>query len=330
MIFVDNENCTDPRINLAIEEHLLRNLKTETDILLFYINEPSIIVGRNQNVFEEINYEYTETHAIHVIRRLSGGGTVYHNLGNLNFSFINNTGKENLLNFKKFTAPVVKALQQMRIPAQLGTRFDILVNGRKISGNAQYNAGNRMVSHGTLLYNSDLEKVNESLRVNIDHIQSKSIKSVRSQVANICEFLENPGDIFSFRDQLIASILEDKGSSQYVLNSQDWETIHQLSQSRYYTWEWNYGRSPEFEVKKRLSLEGTDLELKIIVANGLIKKFEVSALSPNLPEEITGLEKQLLGHRFAKKDLLEALHSWAIPSSMPSLSKPELVSQLFK
>jgi lipoate-protein ligase A len=330
MIFVDNKNCTDPRINLAIEEHLLRSLKTETDILLFYINEPSIIVGRNQNVFEEINYEYAETHAIHVIRRLSGGGTVYHDLGNLNFSFINNTGKENLLNFKKFTAPVVKALQQMGIPAQLGTRFDILVNGRKISGNAQYNVGNRMVSHGTLLYNSDLEKVNESLRVNIDHIQSKSIKSVRSQVSNICEFLENPGDIFSFRDQLMTSILEDTGSSQYVLNSQDWETIHQLSQSRYHTWEWNYGRSPEFEIKKKLTIDGGDLELKIIVANGLVKRLEVSGATLILPEDVTSLENHMLGSRFAKQDLLEALQSWAIPSSMESLSKPELVSQFFK
>ncbi len=111
MIFVDNENITDPRINLAIEEHLLRNLKVEQDILLFYINEPSIIIGRNQNTLEEINLPYVEKHNIHVVRRLSGGGAVYHDLGNLNFSFINNSGMENIHNFKKFTAPVIDVLK---------------------------------------------------------------------------------------------------------------------------------------------------------------------------------------------------------------------------
>lgn len=172
MWFVDNEKVTDPRVNLAIEEHLLRTFDTEEDILLFYINQPSIIIGRNQNTIEEINQEYVEKNGIIVVRRLSGGGAVYHDLGNLNFSFITQNQAENIHNFRKFTAPVIEVLRKMGVPAELSGRNDIVVDGRKISGNAQYIAGRRMVSHGTLLLNSDLEQVVEALNVKASKIES--------------------------------------------------------------------------------------------------------------------------------------------------------------
>jgi lipoate-protein ligase A len=185
MLFVDNENQNDASINLAIEEYLIRNIALEDEILLFYINGPSIIIGRNQNTVEEINVDHVRANDIKVVRRLSGGGAVYHDLGNLNFSFIAPNSTDNFHNFRKFTQPVIDVLQAMGVPAELSGRNDIVVAGRKISGNAQYVSGPRMVSHGTLLWNTKLNVVAESLRVKQAKIESKGIKSVRSRVANI-------------------------------------------------------------------------------------------------------------------------------------------------
>jgi len=156
MLFVDNRNEHDPAVNLALEEYVLRTSPAGTDLVLFYINEPSIIIGRHQNTLEEINQEFVERNNIHVVRRLSGGGAVYHDLGNLNFSFITDYQRDNFANFRKFTEPVVRALAKLGVQAELSGRNDLVVDGRKVSGNAQHISRGRMVSHGTVLLNSNL------------------------------------------------------------------------------------------------------------------------------------------------------------------------------
>src|SRR5690625_2133753 len=171
MKFIDNKGITDPRINLAIEEYVLNEFGENDTYLLFYINEPSIIIGRNQNTVEEINTDYVEEKGIHVVRRLSGGGAVYHDLGNLNFSFITKDDGESFHNFAKFTEPVVSALQKLGVPAELQGRNDLVANGRKISGNAQFSTKGRMFSHGTLMYDSEIEEVVRYLRVKTEKIQ---------------------------------------------------------------------------------------------------------------------------------------------------------------
>lgn len=165
MLFIDNKGVTDPQINLAIEEYALKNLDINETYLLFYINEPSIIIGKNQNTIEEINTEYVEGNGIKVVRRLSSGGAVYHDLGNLNFSFITKDDGESFHNFRKFTEPVVTALKKLGINAELSGRNDIEVGGRKISGNAQFSTKGRMFSHGTLMLNSEIENVVSALKV---------------------------------------------------------------------------------------------------------------------------------------------------------------------
>src|SRR5690606_1555053 len=172
MIFIDNEGINDPRINLALEEFALRNFNPDNDYLLFYINEPSIIIGRNQNTLEEINFDYVEEKGLHVVRRVSGGGAVYHDFGNLNFSFINNHDVKSLNNFKKFTAPVIKVLKSLGLDAELKGRNDIQVDEKKISGTAQFSTGKRMISHGTLLLDTDLGEVVNALNVKMSKIQS--------------------------------------------------------------------------------------------------------------------------------------------------------------
>lgn len=165
MLFIDNKGITDPRINLAIEEYALKNLDINETYLLFYINEPSIIIGKNQNTIEEINTDYVESNGIHVVRRLSGGGAVYHDLGNLSYSFITKDDGNSFHNFRKFTEPVVQALKSMGVNAELSGRNDLLAEGRKISGNAQFSTRGRMFTHGTLLFDSEMDHIVSALKV---------------------------------------------------------------------------------------------------------------------------------------------------------------------
>ncbi len=328
MIFVDNQNHTDPRVNLAIEEHLLRNKPFEEDVLLFYINEPSIIIGRNQNTLEEINHHYVEEHGIHVVRRLSGGGAVYHDLGNLNFSFISNSGKENLHNFKKFTAPVIQVLQDMGVPAALNGRNDIVVEERKISGNAQYSAGARMVSHGTLLYNSDLSQVSEALNVKMDKIVSKGIKSVRSRVANISEFLEKPVDILEFRERLKQGILNTADNSEYILTEVDWVEINNFSKERYFQWDWNFGRSPDFNIQKTNRFPMGEIDARIDIRKGFINQIKFYGDFLGL-SDVHDIEKLLVNKKFDRKTLLNTLAGIDLTEYFGALSTEELVAFLY-
>ncbi|MGN7471688.1 lipoate--protein ligase [Brevibacillus sp. SAFN-007a] len=276
MKFIDNQGITDPRINLAIEEYALKYLPASEDYLLFYINEPSIIIGKNQNTIEEINSAYVEEHNIHVVRRLSGGGAVYHDLGNLNFSFITNDDGESFHNFRKFTEPVVQALKKLGVEAELTGRNDIQVGERKISGNAQYATKGRMFSHGTLLFDSEMENVVAALKVNADKIQSKGIKSIRSRVANISEFLPQPMTIEEFRLAILHSIFGEGEVEEYKLTAEDWEKIHELSKARYQSWDWNYGKSPKsnYRQSKRFDNIGS-IEVQLDIEKGKIKEAKI-------------------------------------------------------
>ena len=307
MLFADNQNEHDPAVNLAMEEYLLRHANTDEDLLLFYINEPSIIIGRHQNTLEEINRSHVESHGIHVVRRLSGGGAVYHDLGNLNFSFITPYQPEHFSNFKKFTEPVLRSLGRLGIQAELSGRNDILVDGRKISGNAQYITSRRMVSHGTLLFNADLSHVADALNVKPGKIVSKGIKSVRSRVANISEFLTQPLSIEAFRSLLLENIFDGLPEApQYHLSAEDWRAIHVLAEDRYRSWNWNYGRSPDFNVQKVQRFDSGEIEARIDVQQGSIQtiKFYGDYFAEAEPEE---LEQLLVGVRYEPEDLARAL-----------------------
>lgn len=328
MIFVDNENNTDPRINLAMEEYLLRNLKLEEDILLFYINEPSIIIGRNQNTLEEINLPYVEQHDIHIARRLSGGGAVYHDLGNLNFSFINNSGKEDLHNFKKFTAPVIRFLNKLGVSASLSGRNDILVDGFKISGNAQYITGKRMVSHGTLLFNSDLSHVSEALNVKLSKISSKGIKSVRSRVANIIDFLDKPMDVLEFRALLKNELLMESGTEAYNLTPDDWTAIRKLADERYFQWEWNFGRSPAFNVQRTQRFPIGEIDARIDVQDGIIQGIKIYGDFLGLGD-VSTIEERLIDIRYERSSLIESLQDLDLQQFFGELSTVDLVNFLY-
>ncbi len=329
MLFIDNKGVTDPQINLAIEEYALRNLDENESYLLFYINEPSIIIGKNQNTVEEINTNYVEENGIKVVRRLSGGGAVYHDLGNLNFSFITKDDGNSFHNFRKFTEPVVKALQKLGVNAELSGRNDLEVEGRKISGNAQFSTKGKMFSHGTLLFNTEMDQVAAALNVKKDKIESKGIKSVRSRVANISEFLKEPMTIEQFRMELLKSIFEDSSHIQeYVLTEEDWKNIHKLSKERYQNWEWNYGKSPNFNVQHSKRFKVGQIEFRLEVKKGIIEQCKIFGDFFGVGD-VSEIEKLLIGVKYAKAALEEAFKDIDVKHYFGNVEKSEILDLIY-
>ncbi|WP_347861215.1 lipoate--protein ligase [Salimicrobium sp. PL1-032A] len=304
MLFIDNEGVNDPTINLAIEEYALKNLDISETYLLFYINEPSIIIGKNQNAIEEINTDFVDENGIHVVRRLSGGGAVYHDLGNLNFSFLTKDDGNSFHDFAKFTEPVVDALKQLGAPAELSGRNDLTIEGRKISGNAQFTTKGRMFSHGTLMFHSEVENVVRSLNVKSEKIRSKGIKSIRSRVANISEYLSEGTTMEEFKTMILRYIfnVEDvKDVPQYKLTEEDWKAIHKLSEERYRNWDWNYGRSPKSNIQQTKRIEGAGTyDIRLDVNKGYINNAKIYGDFFGIGD-VTEIEDRLIGTKYEKE-----------------------------
>lgn len=299
------QTSTNPYFNIASEEYLLKNFMD--DIFILYRNEPSIIVGKHQNTLAEINLEYVKRNKLNVIRRLSGGGTVYHDLGNLNYTFISNGSEGNLVDFKKFTQPIINVLQRLGIDAKLGGKNDIRVGDKKISGNAEHVYKNRVLHHGTLLFSSDLDELNESIKINPNTYSDKAVKSIRSEVANITEFLKEPITITEFAD-LIANHIKQAFPSgkNYQLNINDIKKINELVDTKYSMWEWNFGYSPTYTLNKKVIVGNEVIEVKISVENGLIcsikldgdildkkKLLEIENLLTNCPHDIDAIKEKI-------------------------------------
>ncbi|MEH7304763.1 lipoate--protein ligase [Neobacillus drentensis] len=329
MLFIDNKEITDPQVNLAIEEYALKNLDINETYLLFYINEPSIIIGKNQNTIEEINTEYVESNNIKVVRRLSGGGAVYHDLGNLNFSFITKDDGESFHNFRKFTEPVVAALKKLGVNAELSGRNDIEVGGRKISGNAQFSTKGRMFSHGTLMLNSEIDNVVSALKVKKDKIESKGIKSVRSRVANISEFLTGQLNMGEFRLLLLKNIFDvQEEIPEYVLTEEDWEKIYQLSKERYQNWEWNYGRSPKFNLQHSHRFPVGSIDARLEVNRGVIENCKIYGDFFGVGD-VSEIEEKLTGIRYEKNEIDKALAGIDTTHYFGNIAKDEFLNLLY-
>ncbi len=330
MYFIDNKGITDPRINLAIEEYALKTMDVNKDsYFLFYINEPSIIIGKNQNTIEEINTDYVESNGIHVVRRLSGGGAVYHDLGNLNFSFLTKDDGDSFRNFKKFTQPIVDALKEMGVDAELSGRNDILAGGRKISGNAQFSTKGRMFSHGTLMFDTEIDAVVSALKVRKDKIESKGIKSIRSRVANIMEFIEEPISIDDFRLKLLHSIFGGAEEVKTIeLTEEDWANIHALSKERYANWEWNYGKSPAFNMShsERFPVGGIDVRLQ--VKNGVIEDAHIYGDFFGVGD-VADIEALLVGTTYEKSAITESLGDIDITTYLGGITKEQFLQLIY-
>ncbi|GGF15854.1 lipoate-protein ligase LplJ [Halobacillus andaensis] len=332
MLFIDHEGVNDPRINLAIEEYALKNLDINETYLLFYINEPSIIIGKNQNTVEEINTNYVEENGIHVVRRLSGGGAVYHDLGNLNFSFITKDDGDSFHDFAKFTEPVTQALNKLGVQAELSGRNDIVVDGRKISGNAQFSTRGRMFSHGTLMLDSEIENVVSALNVKTEKIKSKGIKSIRSRVANISEYLDESITMDEFKQLILRYIfnVEDvKDVPQYQLTEEDWKEIYKIADDRYRNWDWNYGKSPKFNIQHTKRIEGAgSYDIRLDVAKGYIRNVKIYGDFFGVGD-ISEVEEQLMDVKYERAAIDEALENIEIPHYLGKITKEDFLDMVY-
>lgn len=272
MLIIRNTN-TKPEFNLALEEYLLKNIND--DIFMLWRNEPAIIVGKNQNTLEEINIDYVKENKISVIRRLTGGGAVFHDLGNINYTFISNLKEGQFNNYEYFTKPVIDFLISLGVPACFSGRNDLLIDGKKFSGNAQTVYKNRIMHHGTLLFSSNMSDLKHALKTNKLKVESKGIKSIRSRVTNISNYL-NSMSVVEFLESLESFIIKtDKNAIIYELSEEDIKAVKLLISEKYGTWDWNFGQSPDYNYKKSIKFDCGIVEVLMTVSNGYIKSFKI-------------------------------------------------------
>jgi len=273
MKFITGEE-TDPYFNLAAEEYLLKT--TGDEYFMLWRNEPSIIVGKHQNTMAEINLEYVLEKGFKVARRISGGGTVFHDLGNLNFTFITNGVDGDLVNFRRYTLPIVTFLQKLGVNAELSGRNDLLIEGRKFSGNASHVYNKRVLHHGTILFSSVMENLSDALKVNPLKFTDKAVKSVRSRVTNIREHLGREMDVLEFRDRLMAHVMgEIYGAEHYTYTESDRKEIMKRREEKFSTWEWNFGYSPKYQFEKGIRTQGGIVEVQMDVEKGVIRDVSI-------------------------------------------------------
>lgn len=330
MKYIENYSAI-PQYNLAFEEYVFKNLDLEEGgYVLLWISNPSIIVGKNQNTVEEINMEYVKENNIQVVRRVTGGGAVYHDSGNLNFSFIIKAESLGEIDFKAYTIPVLKALERLGIPCELSGRNDITIDGKKFSGVAQSIVRGRVLNHGTLLFDSELDVLSKALKVKRDKIESKGIKSVSSRVTNIKPYVKEDIDVFEFRELLLKNIFEyeNKPFEIYELTEEDKKAIQKMVDEKYNTWEWNFGRSPKFNYKGYKRFAGGGVEVRLQVTKGLIENCKIYGDFFG-KEDVLVLEEKLKGIRYDETEVEKALEGFPIGDYLGRITKEEFLTCLF-
>lgn len=289
-----NVETTEPDYNLALEQYVFDRLPRDREYFMLWQNDNAVIVGKHQNTYAEINAAAVKSRGVRVVRRLSGGGAVYHDLGNLNFTFIADAQNSEAIAFDLFCQPIVRTLEALGVKAEVNGRNDITIAGKKFSGNAQYRREGRVMHHGTILFCSDLSVVEEVLRVDADKIRAKGMRSVHSRVTNVAEHLSSEISLQTFRQMLLQNVIRNTGAEEYVLSGDDRAAIESLRRERYSTREWNYGASPVCSFVRRRRVEGCGLvEAYITVDGGRISRLEFQG------DFFSVLEPSALAERFS-------------------------------
>ncbi len=317
----------NPAFNLATEEYLMRN-KSE-DCFYLYINRSSIIVGKHQNTLAEINVEYIKENNIDVIRRLSGGGAVFHDPGNLNFSFIKKGEPDKLVDFRKYTKPILDILQDLNIEAKFEGRNDLTIKGKKFSGNAEHVYKDKVLHHGTLLFSSKLPDLSQALKVNPLKYRDKAVKSVRSRVTNISEHLTTPISLEEFENRIIAHVREMyDDTTLYELTEEDTKAINKLVKDKYGTWDWNFGYSPNYNFQKGIKSNGGNIEINLEVNKGKIIKAKLFGDFFNI-KDISELEDILVGLPHEHEQIKTQLEKININDYIANVTLDEFLEGLF-
>lgn len=326
MLCIKHQN-TDPWFNLAAEEYILKNFSD--DCFMLWRNDNAIIVGKHQNTLAEINLDYVKEKNIKVVRRLSGGGTVFHDLGNLNFTFIMNGAEGHLVDFRKYTNPILDALLKLEINASFEGRNDLTIEGKKFSGNAEHVFKKRVLHHGTLLFSSEINDLQNALKVNPLKYQDKAVKSIRSRVTNISEHLKRKISVLEFCDMIMEHIMEIYPDCvQYEFTEADSSAINELVKTKYSTWEWNFGYSPKYTFHKTMKTGGGYIEIYMNIDNGIIREVKIFGDFFN-KLDISEVENLLVDTPHLEESLLQKLENIPFREYFHNVEPSEFVKGLF-
>ncbi|HGC6949706.1 TPA: lipoate--protein ligase [Streptococcus agalactiae] len=297
----------DPAYNVALEAYAFQKLTDIDEIFIIWINEPAIIIGRHQNTIQEINKEFIDKNGIHVVRRLSGGGAVYHDLNNLNYTIISNNTQEGAFDFQTFSKPVIDTLAKLGVKAEFTGRNDLEINGQKFAGNAQAYYKGRMMHHGCLLFDVDMSVLGQALKVSKDKIESKGIKSVRARVTNIVDHLSDKITVQEFSDAILAQMKEEYPEmDEYVLSDAELSEIQAMRDNQFATWDWTYGKAPEYTIERGVRYPAGKITTYANVENSTIKSVKIFGDFFGV-KPVDDIEKMLEGVRYDYKDVLAAL-----------------------
>ncbi len=319
-------HCTDPFYNLAAEEYVLSR-RTKGDWLMLWQNSSAVVVGLNQNTEEEIDRGYVERSNISVVRRMTGGGAVYHDLGNLNYSFITDAGDASMHSIAQLTQPICRALRELGADAELSGRNDILVSGKKVSGTAERIMNGRLLHHGCLLFDADLDVLSKALRPDPEKFSSKAVKSVSGRVANIRPQLAQDMGMNEFRAFLRQSLLGD-GATEAKLSDAEVREIKALADSKYRSWDWNYGRAASYGFKSRKRFPGGTLEIRLDVRDGVIAEavFTGDYMARSSNEALLAAMK---GLRFQREAVDALLDGFTLDELFGGISREQILETMF-
>jgi lipoate-protein ligase A len=321
LVIDQRENC-DPAVNLALEEYALRNFDRNYSYLMLYINDPCIVIGKHQNVFQEVNWFEVDRRRLPILRRISGGGAVYHDPGNLNISFITNHTLQNFNNYGNFVKPIVEIINELGAPVTMNPRNNLVIGGQKLSGNAQFSSRGRMISHGSLLFSAQLDALTDCLQVNPeDQIECRASQSVRAEVVNLSDLLSTRMSLRQFSDLLIGRLA---GSSykKVTLTATEREQIEALAEQKYRDWQWNIALSPDCRIKRHRQIRESEVNIALEIIGGIIREYHLTSALFNLAER-QFIRNSIVGAAFRKTEIFDRVERFQREFSGKNLSGAE-------
>ncbi len=323
MKYIEFDNHMRASHAFAVEEYIMKNPDFKDEYFMFWTTKPTLMIGHFQNTIQEINSQFAKDNDIDIVRRNSGGGTIYTDPSCWQFSFITWKDSGHVKDFRDFTKPVIEALHKLGVEAVFSGRNDIHCNGKKFSGNAQFGMKDRFLHHGAMLFDTNLENLVRSLNVTDEKIISKGIKSVRERVTNIRQYLNKDMNSLEFRDTMIEILRGDM--EQIELSEKDLAAIDKIEKEKFQTWDWNYGNSPAFNITKSNRFEGGKVEVQLDVKNGVIQTCSIFG-DFFCNGDISEIQDAVIGCKYEANAIKNKLQEVKADEMMYKVTIDELVS----